>query len=324
MAKKKRTTGFVVPGINEEMREQVEHEIAESSLVLTQPSQTVTFTLQSGQKVAFTRHHVDANEVEAKTFVDFALNGRHQEDLTRTSLQPIIASITQQQFYPVIAVEEDGRFNALDGSRRRMAAIYAGVGLDLLYTKEAISRSDAKALAKSLQTSAEHSARDMGRWYAILRENLSQAEIAQAEARSESHISKCLKAWSVPQSMIDLFSDPKELTQANYNKLAQHHQLLNEQQVELSTVLETLKIQPGTSNDEIIIFLQEAMPQQQAQGPVLPPPRDLFVASKDKFIRVKSPSKSKRVIELSRIAQTDLDKIEQFIGTLMNEKNVSL
>lgn len=323
MVSKKRQKGFVVPGINEQLRDQVEHQLAEASLVAAEPQEkSVTFTLQSGKKVAFTRHHVPAGEVEAKTYVDFELNGRHQDDLTRASLAPIIASITQQQFYPVIAVLEDARFNALDGSRRRMAAIYAEVGLDLLYTKEAISRSDAKALAKSLQTSAEHSARDMGRWYAILGKTMSQSEIAKVEVRSESHISKCLKAWSVPQPMVDLFADPKELTQSNYNKLAQCHDLLTSKQIALVDFLEQLSIQPGTTKDEIITYLHEGMPKLQASGPVLPAPRDLFVESKDKYIRVKAPSKSKRVIELSRIPQIDLDKIEAFILSLMDE-NIS-
>ena len=140
---------------------------------LSSVGESKVWTLKSGKKVEFTPVTLSYEEVRDNTTVTFEVNGRFQDDLTLESLQDL-NSILTQQYTPAIARLLDGKMDILDGSRRRARFLYEEGAIKefhLLVSSEDISVSDAKALAKELQSAKEHSLRDIGMRCQLIKDN---------------------------------------------------------------------------------------------------------------------------------------------------------
>lgn len=100
---------------------------------------TKTFTLKSGRRAKFLLTVVLSGEIESRTFVDPAVNGRDQSLLTPESVSDISRTIKLQQFFPAIGRMVGERIEVLDGSRRRAACIFNETKFEILVTKDEIS-----------------------------------------------------------------------------------------------------------------------------------------------------------------------------------------
>lgn len=275
-----------------------------------------TYTLKSGRRVQFKYQQIASEKVATHTYVDEG-NIRIPEELTKESLKIIVDSIKDQQFYPAIAQKNNDKYSILDGSRRRQAAIYAGVGLDILSCEETLSSSEVKELIKQLQTAEKFSPRDQGKHFTkLMNSGLTIDEVANIEGVSKSHISKCNKAWSIPAELIALFPIPLAITQAQFTALSKVAKSLSGSQSikEFSDKVEKIN---GASNDDVLKSIEQASEVKSNSG--------LAKAVKIVDINPKQWVKSKvighkQTIELSRIDEEDRQKIESYIVELLNNK----
>ncbi|PHM70016.1 ParB family protein [Xenorhabdus kozodoii] len=178
------------------------------------------FTLASGQTAMFQLEHIPADKLESETTINFLVNGRDQSALTKESVSDIIRTISLQQFFPAIGRRIDGKIEILDGSRRRAAAIFCGVGLDILVTNTNISSDDARQLAADIQTAREHNIREIGLRLIQLREaGMTQKEIAESNNMSQAKVTRAIQCASVPSDIVGVFPVIAELSYPDYKAL---------------------------------------------------------------------------------------------------------
>ncbi|KMJ46952.1 chromosome partitioning protein ParB [Xenorhabdus khoisanae] len=195
-----------------------------NSVSLDTPAENQTteqrFTLASGQTAIFQLEHIPADKLESETTVNFLVNGRDQSALTKESVSDIMRTINLQQFFPAIGRRIDGKIEILDGSRRRAAAIFCGVGLDTLVTNTNISADDARQLAADIQTAREHNIREVGLRLLQLREGgMTQKEIAESNNMSQTKVTRAIQCASVPNDIVAVFPVIAELSYPDYKAL---------------------------------------------------------------------------------------------------------
>ena len=127
-------------------------------------SAPMTWRLASGKRATFAEVQLNYEQVKNNTFVRFETNGRDQGLLSESALNDL-NSMEAQQFYPAVGCELNGKIEVLDGSRRRAWFLLQEGKIRqfrMLLTQSSLSPSDAKALAKQLQTAKEHNLREVG------------------------------------------------------------------------------------------------------------------------------------------------------------------
>lgn len=182
--------------------------------------------LESGLIAKFFRVTIPAEDVERLTYIG-RTNGRNQLDLNEVNLASMIKSIKRQQYYPAVGtLDDDGKYDLSDGGRRRRSAIYAERPLDVLYTKEQLTRADALALAKELQSGVEHSLRDLGAQVDDYIESqkekdepVDQKMAAKYFGVSETKISNALCAWRINKEWLEVFPVINDLSIKNFRAL---------------------------------------------------------------------------------------------------------
>ncbi len=186
--------------------------------------QSMLWQLESGQTATFNEIALSYEQVRDNTYVTFDVNGRDQSMLTKESLQDL-NSLEFQQFYPAVGREVDGRFDILDGSRRRAWFLLQKGRIKefrILITQDDISIADAKALAKQLQTAKEHNLREIGKQCLAIKKanpNLTQAEIAAQVGLSQAGVSKAIKAANISDQLVKLFPVVNALSHPDYTLL---------------------------------------------------------------------------------------------------------
>ncbi len=224
--------------------------------------------LSSGAEATFFEKDINYEDLEAKTFIDFEINGRWQ-DLLTTAVLARLSSLDNQQFMPAIGIEhDDGRIEILDGSNRR-AYILSKKGkiksLRALITKSKISKNDAKALAKEIRTGLEQCLYEIGMLAKPYEEQgKSQREIAKLIGFSQSKINKGLKTCSIPKEIITLFPSAYDLSWPDYQRLIEISERLS-----LPLTVEQFKSLNKLSDIEKIIneLSSYAEPQKQTIKP---------------------------------------------------------
>lgn len=221
------------------------HEFLSDKFGLHALGNSVVWELASGQKATFQEVTLSYEQVKNETVVTFDVNGRDQSLLTKTSLQDL-DSIQFQQFYPAVGREVNGKIDVLDGSRRRARFLLEEGKLDrfkMLVTKDDISISDAKALAKQLQSAKEHNLREIGMQCLALKkanDALTQADIAQQLGMSRQSVGRALNAASISEQLIALFPVTNDLSISDYKLLEKTDKALSDQ-ASLSTFIKKIK-----------------------------------------------------------------------------------
>ncbi|MEH6454739.1 MAG: ParB/RepB/Spo0J family partition protein [Cocleimonas sp.] len=278
---------------------------------------TYEYTLHNGRKVTFRKVTVPADQVETLTFAH-SMNKRIAADLTRASLELLTSSISRQQYQPVIAQRINGKYASLDGTRRRQSAIYAHVGLDILYCDEELSPAEVKALSKELQTAKEHSIRDNGRAFAAILEDDStktQDDIAELEGFTQGYVSKALKAWSIPQDIVNLFEYPSDLTFSQFSEISKIVDIIIGKKTPMDEIILLTDVKPETSNDEVIDFLKEAAEIKKVVK-VTDKPKKFLQLNAKKWANSKRV-KEKTTITLNRATEEEYALIEAYIMKVM-------
>lgn len=244
------------------------------------------FTLSSGRRVVFTLKTIPANEVEAKTFVVQAINGRDQNALTPESLKDITRTLKLQQFFPCIGIQRDNGIEILDGSRRRSAAILCHTQLKILVTVSSMSADEARKLAADIQTAKEHNIREIGmRLLAIKQTGLTQKEIAELEGLSQAKVTRALQAASVSAELISLFPVQSELTFSDYKVLCAVEEQLKYEGVAIEDLI--VNIAP-----EVDILSLQNLPEDEVKNKIIK------LINKEYSLLTSSGKKEKSVISV--------------------------
>ncbi len=182
---------------------------------------SVVWQLASGNTATFNEVTLSYEQVKQNTAVTFDVNGRDQSLLTAKSLSDL-NSLEFQQFYPAVGREIDGKVDVLDGSRRRAWFLLQEGRVEtfrILVTQDEISVSDAKALAKQLQTAKEHNLREIGQQCIAIKSanaEITQSEIAKQVGLSQAGVSKAIKAASIDENLVKLFPVVNALSHPDY------------------------------------------------------------------------------------------------------------
>jgi ParB family chromosome partitioning protein len=199
--------------------------------------------LESGLTATFNELTLSYEQVKNDTVVTFDINGRDQSLLTPESLSDL-DSLAFQQFYPAVGREVDGKIDVLDGSRRRAWFLLQEGRVSffrILVTKDSLSFSDAKALAKQLQTAKEHNLREIGMQCLALKQSddsLTQADIAKFLGISQAGVSKAIKAASVDAGLVALFPVVNDLSHPDYTVLLNVTNELNKKNLTIDFIKE--------------------------------------------------------------------------------------
>lgn len=279
------------------------------------------FKLESGKKTRFKVVKIKHEEIESKTEVKFEINGRWQEELTKQSVSSL-STIKDHQFFPAIAIKsENGKLNILDGSRRRMAAIFYGADLEVMVAEDEISVSDAKKLAKDIQTAKEHNLRDIGKRLERIKvkTGFDNKTLAEKEGLSAAKVGRALRAAMVHQELINFF-DTSELTYPDYQFLLDVEEKLKAVSnpvdswcvnlfIELEERFEGINVLHGEiKKEEMLKIIKDGIPEKKTPPKPKVTTKVLKKLSKDSFIKSKSKGR-KVVIEFNRIPGELMSKL---------------
>ena len=289
------------------------------------------YTLSSGREALFGFAHIPAEDVEAMTYVNQLTNGREQSVLTQASVHEISKTIVHQQFFPAIGRrDQDQKIELLDGSRRRAAAIYSGIGLDVLVTHEHLTAGEARHLAQSIQTAREHHLREVGLRLKLLLEHgdLNQNELAEAEGLSPSKVTRALQAASVPSDLISIFPVVSELTYPDYRLLNEISDQLGDDPTRQSTI---------SSLHDFVEHLDPDLPADQAKSTILTQLKTYFsppssskdterakverlwkFADRNRYARIRRKGRSVHY-EFSRLSSQLQDDLDEAIRSVLNK-----
>lgn len=199
-------------------------------------AQIIELVVAGENNVQFELQVVPADKVATQTFV-FSENAREQAFLTEHALADILSTLkTKGQQYPAVGrLVADGRFEVLDGSRRRMSCILAQKEF-LIYVAKDIDGHHAKFLSDVANAHKPLSLFERGKEMqlkldaGIAHDQKSLAALFQC---SEALVSGALKAASLPLELLQAYPNVSELGRPTivklhklYNQLDTHHQQL--------------------------------------------------------------------------------------------------
>ena len=288
-----------------------------------------TFTLKSGKQAKFVKTVVLSGEIESKTFVDTSVNGRDQAMLSRESVSDISRTIKLQQFFPAIGREVNGRIEILDGTRRRAACLYNNVKFEILVTKDDIDLTDARQLAKDIQTAREHSLRELGKRLAVTYgSSMTKEEIALAENISSAKVTRAFQAASVPDEMISVFPVINDISLSDYQFLLKVSEEANYKKMPVKELMEkvrqklmTLPDYPSIDKSKILAVLRaESKELTSRPTKTIETEKLRDFADRNQFARKKTDSKKRLVVyEFSRISNEVQSEIDEAIRRILEK-----
>ncbi len=292
------------------------------------------FTLKSGQKATFRRIVVPYEELESRTFVDQNVNGRDPSSLKEASLQDILRTLHLQQFFPVIGrVVEDGLIEILDGSRRRASALIAKVGLEMLVTNDPISASDARQLAADIQTAKEHSIRELGLRFEVLRaQGMSNIEIAKQEGLSNSTVTRAFQAASVAPEIVATFPVASELAFSDYKILLEVTNQIKLKGLDINEVITDVQSQidenetallPDEQKNLIVSLFKKSILRLKTPNPAKTTKVEVLHKFDDtrSYARRKTNAQNRTVVyEFARISRELQDKLDAAVNAILREE----
>lgn len=286
----------------------------------------VEFRLSNGDFVKFSQITVLNKDIEGTTYIEETINGRLQENVTEESIADIISTIKYNQFYPAIGIRQQDKILILDGSRRRKAALAAGVDLNVLVTDTAIETSDAQVLAKQLQSAKEHNLREFGCSLLPYTTQMEQKDIAKKFNISESKVSRALVAAKVNIHLINVFPLIDELNYPDYQQLKKLEKYLSEQNTSIEDFIQSIFDQLNDLDAEqpkdlykaeILSLLTQSI---NTKAPVKEKDVHVLKTFKDPnaFARMVS-SDTKTNFEFNRLPKATIKKIKDSIAEILSE-----
>ncbi|MGF1689072.1 chromosome partitioning protein ParB [Photobacterium japonica] len=341
MARKKQVMGLTdnQPGAEEANRKLAEEKLAalpaqlEKDLALTggdigaylrdsfginAQSKTVEWTLASGKKVLFTEARLTYEQVKNDTVVEFEVNGRDQDFLNAQNLSDL-STMDYQQFYPTIACRKSGKISILDGSRRRGYFLSRNGKVETftaLIAEGDIEISDAKALAKSLQSAREHNLLEVGKRCDLYRQAglKTQAEIALAMGVSRVKVVRAMQAATISNGIYQLFDDINELTVRDYSELSKINDQLAERE-DRGALLDSIE---GGEVEAVMLALRDAVRAPKQASPRAEVTHLVEFTDKNKYARKRVKDRDVSY-EFSRLTAAQQKHIDTVIAQAMSE-----
>ena len=300
---------------------------SEFARMLESDGDVKTFTLKSGKQAKFVKTVVLSGEIESKTFVDSSVNGRDQAMLSPESVSDISRTIKLQQFFPAIGREVNGRIEILDGTRRRAACIYNNVKFEILVTKDDIELSDARQLAKDIQTAREHSLRELGKRLEVTYgTSMTKEEIAPAEDISPAIVTHAFQAAAVPDETVAVFTVINDISLSDYRFLLKLAEEANNKQRSVTELMEKVQHRLKTMPDYPAIDKSKilAVIRAESKSLIVRPTRTVQTeklrefSDRNQFARKKIDSKKRLVVyEFSRISAEAQSEIDEAIKRIL-------
>lgn len=212
----------------------------------------VEFPMKDGRMEIFDLVTIPPDLILKRTHVHGS-NDREQEALHNPeSLSDLLPSIGPTgNFLPGVAnLRDDGDFDVMDGSRRRMSSYYKKVPYRLYVPRNQISVADAKYVADLSLLQKALSYREKGRANAKVMENNGFNEVSELAVhlygpdydRSEYEMLRVqLSAAQIPISLCELIPDYNNLTVRQYKELIKVNDTFEENADELPSFIEGLK-----------------------------------------------------------------------------------
>lgn len=284
-------------------------------------SNEVEWTLESGKKETFVEVKLSYEQVKKETYIDFQINGRDQELLNQNNLSDL-STLDFQQFYPAIGCRVDNLINILDGSRRRAYFLLkkgAIKSFTVLLAQGNISQSDAKALAKSLQSAKEHNLYEIGKRCELYKDAglKSQEEIANALGISRTKVNRAMQAASIGRDLYHLFNDINELTVKDYAALTKIEKALASRE-DRAELLATVESGPDKEVKEILDALLHLTTAPKKPVPAVS--ITTLVEFDDKNRHARKKVKGRNVnYEFGRLSSTEQKHIDKAIQFALDE-----
>lgn len=284
-------------------------------------SNEVEWTLESGKKETFVEVKLSYEQVEKETYIDFQVNGRDQELLNQNNLSDL-STLDFQQFYPAIGCRVDNLINILDGSRRRAYFLLKKGTIKfftVLLAQGNISHSDAKALAKSLQSAKEHNLYEIGKRCELYKNAglKSQEEIANALGISRTKVTRAMQAVAIGRDIYHLFKDINELTVKDYAALTKVEKTLASRE-DRTELLSTVECGPDRDVKEILDALLHLTTTPKKLVPAVSV--TTLVEFEDKNRHARKKTKGRNVnYEFGRLSSTEQKHIDKAIQSALDE-----
>lgn len=294
-----------------------------NSLKQNLPS-VVKYKLPSGSLVHFKEETVSNADLETITDVDLAINPRLLSSLTNEKLKHLSSSIKRNQFYAAIGYRKHGIIYIVDGSRRRQAAINAGVGLRVLVTDEELTTLELKEFVKEFQTNESLTVLEWGlQFSAELAETktLKQKDLCDIYSKSTSFVSRAIQASSIAPELLGLFDDLEPLTTVEYEQLSSIYKEIIKNNLPLEGIDIRVKSEGCKSKKQIFTFLLSIFPSSSNNKVVKKKAAvvDVVVMSKKRYIKKQETLKGKGIdFKCAGLTDVELEKLEDFIKQLVN------
>ncbi|WP_000322257.1 ParB family protein, partial [Escherichia coli] len=124
------------------------------------------------------------------------------------------------------------------------------VKFEILVTKDDIELSDARQLAKDIQTAREHSLRELGKRLEVTYgTSMTKEEIAQAENLSPAKVTRAFQAAAVPDEMVAVFPVINDISLSDYHFLLKLAEEANNKQRSVTELMEKVQHRLKTMPD---------------------------------------------------------------------------
>ncbi|MBB1388765.1 ParB N-terminal domain-containing protein [Shewanella sp. SG44-6] len=293
-----------------------------NSLKLNLPS-PINYKLASGKIVRFKEVTIAHKDIEALTAVDLTVNPRLTSSLTEAKLKNLSHSIKRNQFYAVVGYRRDNIIYIIDGSRRRKAAIIAGVGLRVLVTDDDIPEDELKDLVKEFQTNENLSTLEWGLLFSAeleANEELKQKDLCDIYNKTTSFISRAVQASRISPELLGLFENLDPLTSDEYDQLKKITDELVKHEISLEDIGLRVKEERCDSKPKIFKFLLAIFPSSSNNKVVKAkvPVENVVFVSRKRYINKQLTQKGKGTdFKCAGLTSSEVEKIEEFIKDLI-------
>ncbi|EGI4593834.1 chromosome partitioning protein ParB, partial [Escherichia coli] len=194
-------------------------------------------------------------------------------------------------------------------------------------TKDDIELSDARQLAKDIQTAREHSLRELGKRLEVTYgTSMTKEEIAQAENLSPAKVTRAFQAAAVPDEMVAVFPVINDISLPDYHFLLKLAEEANNKQRSVTELMEKVQHRLKTMPDYPAIDKSKilAVIRAESKSLIVRPTRTVQTeklrefSDRNQFARKKIDSKKRLVVyEFSRISAEAQSEIDEAIKRIL-------